>query len=261
MPTTTNGSVKLHWDEGGSGTPVMLIMGHLFPSVMWWPVLPALTARHRVVWFDNRGTGDSDATDTATLTDLVDDTLAVMDAAGLDQAHVVGVSMGGGIALKLAHDHPDRARSVVLGCTALKADGVAESEPKGTWRYRIPFWLAKPLMKKGLYGPVCPPDMMRRDLKVLAKAKWSPTGVRAQDRAIQTYDMTPDKVATVQVPALVQHGTADKAVPYKHAGELMDALPNARLRTYEDAGHNYLVDCNEPATTDLLEFFAEVERG
>jgi pimeloyl-ACP methyl ester carboxylesterase len=260
VPTATNGTVRLHWDEQGTGTPVLLIMGHLFPSVMWWPVLPALTTQHRVVWFDNRGTGDSDATDTATLADLVDDARAVMDAAGLAEAHVVGVSMGGGIALQLAYESPGRVRSVVLGCTALKTGGVGEQAPKGTLRYRLPVWLLKPLLKKGLYGPVCPPDAMRRDLAVLAKARWSPKGVRAQDLAILTYDMTPDKVATVDVPALVQHGTADRAVPYERAGELMAALPNAQLRTYEGAGHNYLVDCTEQATADLLAFLAEVER-
>jgi 3-oxoadipate enol-lactonase len=263
MPTATNGAVRLHWEEQGTGTPVLLIMGHLFPGVMWWPVLPALAAAHRVVWFDNRGTGDSDATDTATLADLVADARAVMDAAGLEQAHVVGVSMGGGIALKLAHDSPDRVRSVVLGCTRLKTAGVAESKPVSgsTLRYRLPVWLLRPLLKKGMYGPVCPPEQMRRDLEVLARAKWSPTGVWAQDMAIQTYDMTPDKVATVAVPALVQHGTADRAVPYEHAGELMEALPDARLCTYEGAGHNYLVDCTEQATADLLAFFGEVERA
>jgi 3-oxoadipate enol-lactonase len=112
---TQNKDVRLHWEEQGSGPPVLLIMGHAFPSDMWYPVIPALAAEHRVIWFDNRGTGRSDAPRQATMADLAGDARAVLDAADVSQAHVYGVSMGGGVALQLAYESPERVVSLILG--------------------------------------------------------------------------------------------------------------------------------------------------
>src|ERR1700759_1251919 len=114
MPFANNNGVKIHWQEQGTGTPVVLIMGHLYSSAMWYPILSDLAKEHQVISFDNRGTGKSGATRTATITDLVNDTLAVMDAAGVKRAHIFGVSMGGGIALELGIKHPGRATSLLL---------------------------------------------------------------------------------------------------------------------------------------------------
>src|SRR5579862_1111171 len=119
MPFAENHGVRIHWEEQGSGTPVVLVMGHRYSSVMWYPIIPALAAEHRVIWFDNRGTGESDMTRHATIGDFVDDTLAVMDAAGAQRAHIFGVSMGGGIVMELAIRHPERVISLIPGCTAI----------------------------------------------------------------------------------------------------------------------------------------------
>ena len=54
-----NGDLRLYWDEAGAGTPVLLIMGALYSSRMWYPVIETLATRHRVIWFDNRGIGRS----------------------------------------------------------------------------------------------------------------------------------------------------------------------------------------------------------
>jgi pimeloyl-ACP methyl ester carboxylesterase len=86
---------------------------------MWYPVIPALARRHRVIWFDNRGTGQSDTPRTATFNDHVLDAVAVLDAAGVARADAYGVSMGGGVVLELAMTRPDRVRSMVLGATCI----------------------------------------------------------------------------------------------------------------------------------------------
>jgi 3-oxoadipate enol-lactonase len=235
-------------------------MGHGFSGDMWYPVVPALSEKHRVVWFDNRGTGDSDATSTATVSDLAADARAVMDAAGIERAHVYGVSMGGGIAIKLAHETPARVRSLVLGCTAMQNPTHSVSKPSrpllGTMRYRLPVRLLRPVLRKRLYGPIAPPEAVERDLAVLSAMRFSPKGVYAQDLAIAGYDMTPDKIAQLQMPTLVLHGTADKTVPYHEGVELAKTLPNARLITYEAAGHNFVVACTERANADVLTFLA-----
>ncbi|MFB8003416.1 alpha/beta fold hydrolase [Nocardia sp. NPDC056000] len=258
---TPSGRVRLHWEEQGSGEPVVLVMGHLFSSDMWYPALPALAEQYRVIYFDNRGTGTSDATDSATVADLAADVRAVMDAAGVAEPHLYGVSMGGGIVLQLAHDAPERVRSMVLGCTAMRSPEHPLPPPPGflarQLRYRVPARLLKPLLRKRLYGPMASPEAVERDLDVLCRMRFSARGVYAQDLAIAGYDMTPDKVAALTAPALVLHGTADEAVPYAAGVRLAETLPDARLVTYEGAGHNYPVDVGDRANTDVLAFLAE----
>ena len=262
-PTATNGGVRLHWQEQGSGDPVLLIMGHLFTGDMWYPVIPALAEKYRVVWFDNRGTGKSDATSTATVSDLVADARAVMDAAAIERAHVYGVSMGGGIAIKLAHETPTRVRSLVLGCTAIQSLDYQAPKPSrpllGSLRYRLPVRLLRPVLRRRLYGSVAPAEAIERDLAVLSAMRFSPKGVYAQGLAIASYDMTPDKVAQLRMPTLVLHGTADMTVPCHKGVELAETLPDARLITYEGAGHNFIVACTEQANADVLAFLAPLD--
>ncbi|MCZ4519357.1 alpha/beta hydrolase [Rhodococcus ruber] len=261
---TPTGKVRLHWDEQGSGEPVVLVMGHLFSGDMWYPVIPALAEHYRVIWFDNRGTGESSATSTATVADMAADVAAVMDAAKVESAHVYGVSMGGGIVLQLAHDAPARVRSMVLGCTAMRSPEYSPPQPPGflarRLKYRVPIRVLKPVLRKRLYGPIATRSAVECDLDVLSRMRFSARGVYAQDLAIAGYDMTPDRTATLTQPALVLHGTADEAVPHSAAVTLTQTLPNARLVTYEGAGHNYPVDVGARANVDVLQFLADRTR-
>lgn len=258
---TPTGRVRLHWDEQGSGEPVVLVMGHLFSADMWYPVIPALAEHYRVIYFDNRGTGGSSATKTATVEDMAADVTAVMDAADVESAHVYGVSMGGGIVLQLAQDSPARVRSMVLGCTAMRSPEYplppAPGFLAGQLKYRVPTRILKPILRKRLYGPIAAPAAVECDLDVLCRMRFSARGVYAQDLAIAGYDMTPDKIAVLPQPALVLHGTADEAVPHTAAVKLTETLANARLVTYEGAGHNFLVDVGARANVDVLEFLAD----
>src|SRR6202043_1906186 len=105
------------WEEQGDGEPLLLVMGFGLSSDAWVPMLPLLGG-FRVIRFDNRGTGGSGPCgDDFTVETMAGDATAVLDAAGVERAHVHGVSMGGMIALSLALDHPDRVGSLLLGCT------------------------------------------------------------------------------------------------------------------------------------------------
>lgn len=260
MPFTDNHGVRLHWQEEGSGPPVLLIMGHAFSSDMWYPTIPALTKDHRVIWFDNRGTGRSDAPRHATISDLAGDARAVLDAAGVTSAHVYGVSMGGGVALQLAYETPERVRSLVLGCTALKSETLPVRSRWSVLAYYLPMRLLRGSFRKSMYGPACPDEAADRDIEVLMKMKKSPRGLIAQVEAMETYDLTRDKVATLNMPALILHGDADQAVDVSRGQELADTLPDSRIVIYPGAGHNYLVAYTEKSNADLRSFLDEVER-
>src|SRR5579862_784079 len=112
------GRSSLHWDRSGSGPPVLLIMGLGLSGGAWWRTVPVLAAGHQVITFDNRGVGRSRALFHAYSTEVMaDDAVSVLDAAGVERAHVYGVSLGGMVAQQLAVRHPSRVRSLVLGAT------------------------------------------------------------------------------------------------------------------------------------------------
>ncbi len=103
MPYAVNQGTRLYWTEYGEGTPILLIMGLSFTHEMWYRVLTWLTPGYRAIVFDNRGMGRSDVPPGPySIPQMASDAAAVMDAAGISAAHVVGASMGGMIAQELA---------------------------------------------------------------------------------------------------------------------------------------------------------------
>lgn len=255
MPYARNGHVQLHWEQHGEGRPLVLIMGHVFPSDLWYPVLPALAAERRVITFDNRGTGRSGATRTHTIADMCDDVLAVMDAAGVETADVFGVSMGGGIALELARRAPSRVSAIVLGCTRIKTEPVPVSR-RARLIYTIPYrWLTARGGTKG-YGSACPPETAEHDLSVLAGMRYSRTGAWAQAKAIAGYSLPLAEAAKITQPALVLHGDEDGAIPVAEARVIAETLPNSSYVEYSGAGHNFLVTYPEQVVADVLGFLA-----
>ena len=118
MPFAENDGTRIYWEEQGSGPPLVLIMGLGYTSEMWYRMAPAFAREYRTIIFDNRGVGQSQVPATAYgINDMAADTAAVMDAAGIESAHVFGISMGGLIAQEFAIRYPERTRSLILGCT------------------------------------------------------------------------------------------------------------------------------------------------
>jgi 3-oxoadipate enol-lactonase len=129
MPFVENQGARIYWDEQGHGTPVLLIMGLSYPSYMWHRTRPALAAHYQTVAFDNRGVGRSDVPlGPYPIALMASDAAAVLDAAGIERAHLFGVSMGGMIAQEFALQYPKRVLSLILGCTACRTRGCPDAE-------------------------------------------------------------------------------------------------------------------------------------
>ena len=132
MAYVVSSGVKLFWEEEGSGEPILMIMGLSFTLDMWFRVRPALSKRYRLILFDNRGVGRSETPrGPYSIRQMAEDAVAVMNAAGVPSAYVMGASMGGMIAQELALRHPERVRALMLGCTSGGALGskMAGSQP------------------------------------------------------------------------------------------------------------------------------------
>lgn len=267
MPYADNDGARLYWEEQGEGSPLLLVMGHTYSSAMWYASVDALSAAHRVITFDNRGTGKSSPVRRITVEDMAGDAFAVMDAAGVDAAHLYGVSMGGGIVLEMARQRPERVRSLLLGCTLAKTPDLPGLpvllRPLLSLPAPILFRLLKKLRKpvEHPYGTKAPADKVAHDEAVLAA---NPTDVRtsvAQSKAVNAYSIQADEVRALRMPALVLHGDEDAAVPYAAGVALHELIAHSELVTFQGAGHNYFVAAGEEATAAALDFLDRVDRG
>ena len=118
-----NDGAKIHYEVTGltKRAPVLLVQGLGAEKNSWNLQRAALALRHRTIAFDNRGAGRSDKPDgTYNLEQMAEDAIAVLDAAGIESAHVVGLSMGGAISQIIALKHPNRVRSLTLVATACR---------------------------------------------------------------------------------------------------------------------------------------------
>jgi pimeloyl-ACP methyl ester carboxylesterase len=254
--------VWLSWRAYGQGDPVLLIMGLMGSGRAWFRLLPHLAPSYRAVVFDNRGTGDSDRpAGLWSMDDLASDALAVMDAAGLDAAHVVGASMGGMVAQHVALTAPERVRSLALLCTH------PGRQPGGP-----PWRMAASLLLRPLLGPartfpiVAPllyaqrtrqehPERLREDLELRFKDA-TPFGTApGQLAAIVRHD-TRERLSELTMPTLVLHGEEDRLVSQAAARELAERIPAARLVLLPECGHVLTTDAEPAAAAALLDFLA-----
>ncbi len=263
MPFTTNKGVRLHWDEQGSGTPVLLVMGHRYSASMWYPAIPALSAEHRVIWFDNRGTGETDAPTGFKLEDMADDAFAVMDAAGVDKAHIYGVSMGGVIVQDMALRRPERVRSLIVGCSGPLTEDKPRAPKILNWIIHHAPWALKLIARiigaGNGYGSAADPAIVAHDQAMIAKDQYSVKGVFAQSEAINGYRTTHEALAGLTLPSMVLHGDEDRTVPIKWGRELADTLPNSRFHEIKGVGHNYMMVDLDRTNTAVLDFIREVD--
>jgi pimeloyl-ACP methyl ester carboxylesterase len=255
---------EICWAERGSGTPVLLIMGFAYPKEMWHRAIAALAPAHRVLYFDNRGVGGSRAPrGRYTMEMLAADAVAVLDAAGEDLAHVYGASLGGAIAKAVALDHPERVRSLLLGCTAARSAnpairiGLRARLGLKVMTY-IPRRWARRNMATRSYGPGADPARIAEDRAILEGSRVTRRGIEGQAWAVAGFTVL-DRLGEIDVPTLVLHGTEDKTVPFAAGEQLADRIRGARFVRLEGAGHNYLTDSEAESNTAVLEFLASVD--
>jgi 3-oxoadipate enol-lactonase len=253
----------LHWESTGTGDPVLMIMGLGLSGGAWWRTVPVLSRSLRVITFDNRGVGRSRAhLHSYTTEAMADDAVSVLDAAGIERAHVYGFSLGGMVAQQLALRHEDRVRSIVLGAThpggpraVRPSDDViaffrrrASMSAKDAARASVPF----------NYGPRCRrehKDRIAEDIQRRLAHPFPERAYKAQMVAASLHNCY-RRLKRIEAPTLLVHGREDRIVPVANAEILAERIPRAELRILDHAGHLYSTEQPE-VDEDIARFFRE----
>lgn len=246
-----------------SGEPVLFIMGLGADRRGWLFQRVAFGRRYHCVTFDNRGVGESGKPEGPyDLEQMAQDAVTVLDAVGVDSAHVVGVSMGGVLAQILAVRYPGRVRSLVLASTACRHhewrrellaewEDIARTQGMGALGTAAFRWLINPRIRKrfGVW------------LDILARIVLSqpPDGFANQARAI--VDMPDDvrgELHTVRVPTLVVVGSQDILTPVGDSEELVEMITGAELVVIGGAAHGVNAEAPTKWNDSVLAFLDRV---
>ncbi len=250
------------WYDEGSGSAVLLIMGLAYPAAAWFRQVPALAEKHRVLTLDNRGAGETGLVDGApyTVEQMTQDCLDVLDAAGVERAHVVGISMGGLMAQELGLSHPDRVQSLTLMSTHpgiaqavmpaevvefLTARATMPAEERG--EFSIPF----------NYHPSTSRDLIAEDWEAREAGTAGPEGYAAQGGTALWSGW--DRLPTMSVPTQVVHGAQDRLVVPANGEKIADQLPDAKLVLIDGANHIVTTDKADELNEVLLSWFRDNE--
>ena len=268
MASTTANGITIEYEEQGSGEPLLMVMG-LGGQLIDWPedfVEMLVAAGFRVIRFDNRDAGlSTEFTGTPptlrqlalanltgrkphaeyTLSDMAADAACLLDALGIESAHVVGISMGGMIAQTLTIEHPAKVRSLtsIMSNTGSRRHG----RPKVSLMLkaaRLPERTRETALEVGvemwrlISGPAYDPAEAARHTGAAIARSFRPAGNGRQTAAILA---APDRTAaltTVAVPTLVVHGMVDPLVQPSGGIDTAKAVPGAQLLLLNDMGHD-----------------------
>ncbi len=261
MPIAKVGDINIEYYVEGSGPPLFLIMGYGMSASAWGEAfLTELRGHFRTIRFSNRGTGLTDKPDAEyTVRMMADDAAGLLEELSIDQAHVLGVSMGGMIAQELALDHPQRVQRLLLLCTTCGARGVQPQPEVVATMVFTPGLSPQDQIRKGWSLSVTP-EFLEKGRDILEEAcrvdfqNPAPFYVLGrQAGAIMRFD-TYDRLPQIGAPTIVIHGDRDQLVPVQNAHILHDRIPDCDLRIVPGAPHGFNLERPKEVAQAVMQF-------
>jgi 3-oxoadipate enol-lactonase len=266
MPQVRTNGIDIYYEERGAGDPLLLIAGFASDHTIWAKVVPALAASYRVVAFDNRGVGQtSDLDSVASIRQMADDAVGLLDALELSRAHVAGHSMGGLIAQELALAHPERVQSLLLLSSCAKADarGKVIIESWGDLPRQLDATSATRLILPWIYTNAffAKPGAVEELIEQILANPFPPSlqGIFGQSRAISSCD-TSGRLSDMDCPTLALVGREDILLPVAFSEQLVRGIRGAELVVLEQTGHGLLIESPSAVAAAMLAFLSRRER-
>lgn len=248
------GDIEIGYDDAGAGEAVLFVHGFPHDRTLWSPQLQGLATRARCIACDLRGFGESTCAPPYSMSRYADDLVALLDRLRLERAVIVGLSMGGYVALALWRQAPQRVRGLVLANTRAGADSDAAREKRrqmlaiarnegssGVAVAMLPGMLGKTTREKN-------PEVMDAVHRMLTAAPVE--GVIGGLEAMMERPDSTATLSTVTVPTLIVHGDEDALIPVEEARAMHAAIRGSMLEVIAGAGH--LSNLERPAAFNHL---------
>jgi len=269
VPRAPIGDIEIFYEtQGETGTPVLLIMGLSVRGAAWRFQVPDLATRHRVCWFDNRGVGESDVPPGPySMAQLAGDAAALLDHLGWEDAHIVGVSMGGMIAQHLAVHHRDRVRSLSLLATTPGGPAGRFPPLPGAFHFARVLFARGDARLDAVARLLFPPEA-RRELdpawlsEILRDdfgTRQPKAGRRGQLRAVMGHDVRRRLGELAGVPTLVVKPEQDILVRPGESEKLHRGIPGSTILRLPRAGHGLLRNTAGELNPALLDHMARAD--
>ncbi len=265
MQTVRRGEMEIAYWRDGQGPPVVWIQGLNADHTAWLSQVLAFRDRYDCLALDNRDVGRSGrATGPYTLADMAEDVRAVLDDAAVDDAHVVGLSLGGAIAQELALRSPEWVRSLTLVSTFARPDARLTAI-LDAWRTIYPILGPSDFARQSWPWLFSSAFFERpNNLRNLQRYADNAPHPQESDAFVRQAGVTLDadrseRLAMMQIPTLVVGGAADALVPPYLMRELAEIIPGARYVELPGVGHSANIEGRTEFNRIVGEFLAAQE--
>ena len=264
MPLIQTDRLKMYYEAHGEGEPLLLIRGLGSTCDGFKAQVEGLSPYFRVISFDNRCVGRSDQPQHPfTISDMADDTAALLNSLSIPSAHVFGVSLGGMVAQELALRHPSRVRRLALGCThagprtaarspewAVRIFSESRDMPRAdALRHSVRLLFSNKTIEER-------PELIEETLAVMATNNQPKSSYLLQLGAVMLHD-TFDRLAQITHETLVLTGTEDTLVDPDNSRLIAKNIPGARLIEFEETGHVFFTEKADEVNQTLIAFYGK----
>lgn len=265
MPMVKVNDINMYYETHGEGEALILISGNGAESSQWKDMIPMFSKNYKVIPFDNRGAGRTDKPDMEYSRDMMTtDVIGLMDALEIENAHILGASMGGMIAQNIAYLYPDRVKSLILVVTSMKNSHRANyackqaikrvmdgSDPSALAEYSAVWSFPEEVLAN--------PGAVDRIKSAMAHVL-NPQTVNAfkrQNDALTTFDSS-GWISEITAPTLVIAGDGDIIWPQKYSGhELAKVISGSKFVSLPGAHMAYILSA-EAFQEQIIEFLASI---
>jgi len=261
MPTLTVNNINLYYEQHGEGPDLVLIGGLSSDHQVWKSTLRLFSKYFRVLIFDNRGAGRSDTPDYPYTTEMMaNDTLQLMDALEIQRAYVLGHSMGGRIAQKMALIAPEKINKCVIVCSPAKSSHLSS----------MIFSMREKLQHLGMNDEILAEyvmpflfgeDFLKNQMLIKGFIQWtlqnefpqSAIGYKQQLHAVKNHDVL-DQLHQIEIPTLVIGGHEDILAPIASLEKLSKSLKNSTFVSIPHCAHMPHVEKSREFAEIVLKF-------
>jgi aminoacrylate hydrolase len=261
MPKADIGNGEIHYEIHGDGPPLLMVAGLGGTGDYWNPQIEAFAKHYTVIVHDHRGTGQSSRSEIDySIDQMADDLLRLMDHLKIEQAHIVGHSTGGAMALLLSDQHPERLAGSVVYAGWTKADphlhrcfdirrsllreSGAQAYAHATPLFLFPSWFIR---DNG--------DAMSAQEPTIAASFPPASIIESRMNAVLAFDCS-EYLNRIAVPTLVICADDDFLTPVHCSRELAAQIPGAELNILETGAHAASVACPDQFNEKVLAFLA-----